>query len=160
MLVTGDMALGLNFFELETAVRHGIKLVVILLNNDGPSGERRQHKAFPAGHGERLLAYERAVAARVAQAEAALGPLASVGIGHPGNKNEVANWVLKKPSPDDRIAIAQALDRSLKALPQLIAGEMDKATALIHTSKPPRPKPPRPAPAADQAEGPPSAVKD
>ena len=75
-----------------------------------------------------------------------------VGIGHPGNKNEVANWVLKKPSPDDRIAIAQALDRSLKALPQLIAGEMDKATALIHTSKPPRPKPPRPTAPTPQAE--------
>jgi PTH1 family peptidyl-tRNA hydrolase len=71
-----------------------------------------------------------------------------VGIGHPGNKNEVANWVLKKPSPDDRIAIAQALDRALKALPQLIAGEMEKATALIHTSKPARPKPPRPQPIA------------
>jgi peptidyl-tRNA hydrolase, PTH1 family len=70
-----------------------------------------------------------------------------IGIGHPGNRNEVANWVLKKPSPDDRIAIAQTLDRSLKALPLLIAGDMDKATALIHTSKPPRPKPPRPAPA-------------
>jgi PTH1 family peptidyl-tRNA hydrolase len=68
-----------------------------------------------------------------------------LGIGHPGNKNEVANWVLKKPSPDDRIAIEQAVDRSLRALPHLIAGEMDKATALIHTSKPPRPKPPRPA---------------
>ncbi|MNT71518.1 hypothetical protein D3C72_2100110 [compost metagenome] len=52
--------------------------------------------------------------------------------------------MLKKPSPDYRIAIAQALDRSLKALPQLIAGDMDKAMALIHTSKPPRPKPPRP----------------
>lgn len=69
-----------------------------------------------------------------------------VGIGHPGNKNEVANWVLKKPPADDRIAIAQALDRSLKALPHLIAGDMDKAMAHIHTSKPPRPKPPRPAP--------------
>ena len=67
-----------------------------------------------------------------------------LGIGHPGNKAEVANWVLKKPSPDDRIAIAQAMDRSLKALGHLIDGEMDKATALIHTSKPPRPKPPRP----------------
>lgn len=67
-----------------------------------------------------------------------------VGIGHPGNRNEVANWVLKKPSPDDRIAIAQALDRSLKALPDLITGDMNKATAQIHTSKPPRPKPPRP----------------
>lgn len=80
-----------------------------------------------------------------------------VGIGHPGQKNEVANWVLKKPSPDDRIAISQALDRSLKALPQLIAGEMDKATALIHTSKPPRPKPPKPpkqpGPAAQDVDG-------
>ena len=57
VLVTGDMALGLNFFELETAVRHGLQLVVILLNNDGPSGERRQRKAFPAGDGERMLAY-------------------------------------------------------------------------------------------------------
>jgi peptidyl-tRNA hydrolase, PTH1 family len=76
-----------------------------------------------------------------------------IGIGHPGNKNEVANWVLKKPSPDDRIAITQALDRSLKALPQLIAGEMDKATALIHTSKPPRPKPPKPVAPAQAVEG-------
>lgn len=67
-----------------------------------------------------------------------------IGIGHPGNRNEVANWVLKKPSADDRIAILQAMDRGLKALPQLIEGDMDKATALIHTSKPPRPKPPRP----------------
>ena len=75
-----------------------------------------------------------------------------VGIGHPGNKNEVANWVLKKPSPDDRIAIAQTLDRSLRALPDLIAGQMDKATAVIHTSKPPRPKPPRkPAPEPGEA---------
>ena len=46
------------------------------------------------------------------------------------------------------IAIAQVMDRSLKALPHLIAGDMDKATALIHTSKPPRPKPPRPVPPA------------
>jgi PTH1 family peptidyl-tRNA hydrolase len=26
----------------------------------------------------------------------------------------------------------------------LMAGEMDKATLLVHTHKPPRPKPPRP----------------
>lgn len=68
-----------------------------------------------------------------------------IGVGHPGVKSEVVNWVLKKPSPDHRIAIEQCIDRSIKALPQLLAGEMDKATMLIHTSKPPRPKPPRPA---------------
>jgi PTH1 family peptidyl-tRNA hydrolase len=68
-----------------------------------------------------------------------------LGVGHPGDKSEVVGWVLKKPSLDHRIAIDQAIDRSLKALPQLLGGEMDKATMLIHTSKPPRPKPPKPA---------------
>ena len=69
-----------------------------------------------------------------------------LGVGHPGDKFEVVGWVLKKPSLDHRIAIDQAIDRSLKALPQLLAGEMDRATMLIHTSKPPRPKLPKPAP--------------
>jgi len=71
-----------------------------------------------------------------------------LGVGHPGVKAEVIDWVLKKPSPDHRIAIDQSIARALTALPQLLAGEMDKATLLIHTSKPPRPKPPRPEPAA------------
>jgi len=67
-----------------------------------------------------------------------------LGVGHPGVKSEVVSWVLKKPALDHRIAIEQSIDRSLKALPHLIAGDMDKATMLIHTSKPPRPKPPKP----------------
>ena len=67
-----------------------------------------------------------------------------LGVGHPGNKAEVINWVLKKPSPDHRIAIEQTIDRALKALPQFLAGDMEQATRLVHTSKPPRPKPPRP----------------
>ncbi len=71
-----------------------------------------------------------------------------LGIGHPGIKAEVINWVLKKPSLDHRIAIDQCIARALTALPNLLAGEMDKATLLIHTSKPLRPKPPRPEPAA------------
>lgn len=67
-----------------------------------------------------------------------------IGIGHPGEKSEVANWVLKKPAPDQREAIHQAIARSLQAAPELLSGAMDKATARIHTSKPPRPKPPKP----------------
>ena len=68
-----------------------------------------------------------------------------IGIGHPGMKTEVVDWVLKKPASDQREAIELAIARSLKALPDLLAGRMDQATALIHTSKPPRPKPPQPA---------------
>ena len=66
------------------------------------------------------------------------------GIGHPGVKTEVINWVLKKPPPEQRIAIGECISRSLKAVPHMARGEMDKATLIVHTSKPPRPKPPRP----------------
>ncbi|CAN1557017.1 aminoacyl-tRNA hydrolase [Limnohabitans sp. B9-3] len=68
-----------------------------------------------------------------------------IGIGHPGNKSEVANWVLKKPAPDQRSAIEDCVSRTSLALPHLLSGDMVKATQLIHTAKPPRPKPPRPA---------------
>jgi len=71
-----------------------------------------------------------------------------LGVGHPGDKAEVVNWVLKKPMLDHRIAIDQCIDRSLKALPAFLAGDMEKATLLVHTSKPPRahvPPPSRPA---------------
>jgi PTH1 family peptidyl-tRNA hydrolase len=67
-----------------------------------------------------------------------------LGIGHPGAKSEVIDWVLKKPAPDQREALHDCIERTLKAVPALLAGEMDKATLLVHTSKPPRPKPPRP----------------
>ena len=74
-----------------------------------------------------------------------------IGVGHPGIKAEVINWVLKKPSQEHRVAIEDCIARSLKAVPELLRGEMDKATMLIHTSQLPRPKPPRPAAMPDAA---------
>lgn len=68
-----------------------------------------------------------------------------LGVGHPGNKAEVINWVLKKPSLEHRLSVNQAIERSLKALPDLLQGDTEAATRLIHTSKPPRPKPAKPA---------------
>jgi PTH1 family peptidyl-tRNA hydrolase len=65
-----------------------------------------------------------------------------LGIGHPGVKTEVANYVLKKPSADHRSAIDKAITQSLEASHLLVAGDMDKALAMIH-AQPPRPKPPR-----------------
>lgn len=72
-----------------------------------------------------------------------------IGIGHPGVKSEVIHWVLKKPAPDQRTLIEDSITHALKAAPALLAGDMDKATQLVHTTKPPRPKPPRPAAAPD-----------
>ncbi len=76
-----------------------------------------------------------------------------LGIGHPGVKSEVINYVLRKPPPDEREAIEKGIALSLTALDLLLNGQMDRATMKIH-AKPPRPKPARPesAPQAD-AEG-------
>ncbi len=79
-----------------------------------------------------------------------------IGVGHPGVKAEVVNWVLKKPSPDHRNLIEDSIVHSLKAYPAMLAGDMDKATLQVHTTKPPRPKPPRPAAAATPAAGKPA----
>ncbi|MBA3599268.1 MAG: aminoacyl-tRNA hydrolase [Methylibium sp.] len=74
-----------------------------------------------------------------------------LGIGHPGVKAEVVNYVLGKPAAEHREAIAAAIDRSLGALDALLAGDTAKATMQLHTTKPPRPKPARPASATPQS---------
>lgn len=56
-----------------------------------------------------------------------------LGIGHPGVKSEVINWVLKKPLAAHQDAIEACITRSLKAVPLLLGGEMGKATMLLHT---------------------------
>jgi PTH1 family peptidyl-tRNA hydrolase len=73
-----------------------------------------------------------------------------LGIGHPGEKAEVPNYVLKKPSAEHREAIAKASEQSLKAVDAMLAGQMDRALQIVH-AQPPRPKPPRREPAAAAA---------
>ena len=65
-----------------------------------------------------------------------------LGIGHPGVKAEVVNYVLKKPAAEHREAIARATAQSLQALEPLLSGDMDRALAVVH-AQPQRPKPPR-----------------
>lgn len=66
-----------------------------------------------------------------------------LGIGHPGVKAEVVNYVLRKPPLAERELIDASIDRSLEALDLLLAGDMAQAMMKIH-AKPPRPKPPKP----------------
>lgn len=69
-----------------------------------------------------------------------------LGIGRPSERADVLNWVLKNPPLEQRIAVEQAVERGLTALPALLAGDTAQATLLVHTSKPQRPKPVRPVP--------------
>jgi len=66
-----------------------------------------------------------------------------LGIGHPGVRAEVVDYVLRKPASEQREAIEQNIARSLDALDLLLAGEMERAMMKVH-AKPPRPKPPKP----------------
>ncbi|HMN77575.1 MAG TPA: aminoacyl-tRNA hydrolase [Burkholderiaceae bacterium] len=66
-----------------------------------------------------------------------------LGIGHPGVRSEVVNYVLRKPAAEEREAIEKSIELSLAALDLLLAGEMERAMMKLH-AKPARPKPPRP----------------
>jgi PTH1 family peptidyl-tRNA hydrolase len=63
-----------------------------------------------------------------------------LGIGHPGDRNEVINYVLKPPRREEREEIDAALDRALLAWPTLARGEFNSATQKINTAPKAEPK--------------------
>jgi len=56
-----------------------------------------------------------------------------IGIGHPGDKNVVADYVLSSPSAPERELIESAIERCLEASPLLLAGHMHAAMLKLHT---------------------------
>jgi PTH1 family peptidyl-tRNA hydrolase len=66
-----------------------------------------------------------------------------LGIGHPGVKAEVVNYVLRKPPAEEREAIDKCIEQAISALPMMWEGDMERALMKVH-ARPPRPKPPRP----------------
>ncbi len=56
-----------------------------------------------------------------------------VGIGHPGDRNEVVNYVLKAPRVEEQTEIDTALDRALLSWPQLAEGNFEAAMKLLNT---------------------------
>jgi PTH1 family peptidyl-tRNA hydrolase len=65
-----------------------------------------------------------------------------IGIGHPGDKDLVADYVLNSPSPDDRVLIDESIERSLEVAPLILAGDLQAATMKLHTRKKPPPDEP------------------
>lgn len=61
-----------------------------------------------------------------------------IGIGHPGDRNQVVDYVLKKPRREERSLIEEAMERSLDAWPLLARGEYPAAMQKINS----RPAPP------------------
>ena len=59
-----------------------------------------------------------------------------VGIGHPGDKNLVAAYVLSKPSPTDLTLIDKALEEATDCVEILLKDGINKATNRLNSFKP------------------------
>lgn len=55
-----------------------------------------------------------------------------IGIGHPGDRNQVANYVLDRPSVADSKLIHEAIDRSAHQFQALLDGKYDTVMNLLH----------------------------
>lgn len=56
-----------------------------------------------------------------------------IGIGHPGDKNEVVNYVLKAPTKQESDALEANIHAASGVVPFLLAGDFDAAMLKLHT---------------------------
>jgi PTH1 family peptidyl-tRNA hydrolase len=66
-----------------------------------------------------------------------------LGVGKPPPGREGADYVLERPSAEEKTAIDAAIEKSLALLPQMLSGDMQAAMNKLHTDeKPPAKKEP------------------
>jgi PTH1 family peptidyl-tRNA hydrolase len=56
-----------------------------------------------------------------------------LGIGHPGDRNEVSDYVLNAPRKEERVLIDQALHRALEVAPLIVEGKLEAAMLKLHS---------------------------
>lgn len=56
-----------------------------------------------------------------------------LGIGHPGHRSQVHDYVLSPPSKHDYTLITDAIEQSMIILSELLQGNIEKAMQLLHT---------------------------
>ena len=56
-----------------------------------------------------------------------------IGIGHPGHKSEVTDYVLKKAPKHEQHLIEEAMDEALRIMPSLLEGNIQNAMQTLHT---------------------------
>lgn len=59
-----------------------------------------------------------------------------IGIGHPGDKNVVADYVLHRPAAEEQSAIDDAIKRALEVFPEILKGDLQAATQKLHSGEP------------------------
>ncbi len=56
-----------------------------------------------------------------------------IGVGHPGNKDQVVDYVLNNASRDDRILIDRDIDDAVSVMPDLASGALEQAMQSLHS---------------------------
>jgi len=56
-----------------------------------------------------------------------------LGVGHPGDKDQVTNYVLKRGSSDVEAAIEHNIDDAMAVMPELVDGNISAAMKKLHT---------------------------
>ncbi|OGA26154.1 MAG: aminoacyl-tRNA hydrolase [Betaproteobacteria bacterium RIFCSPLOWO2_02_FULL_67_26] len=79
-----------------------------------------------------------------------------IGIGHPGDRNAVTEYVLHKPAQEERAEMDAAIGRALEVLPLVLAGDLQGAMLKLHSAPEPAPRPAKaePPPASRTAAAP------
>lgn len=57
-----------------------------------------------------------------------------VGIGHPGERNEVSNYVLNAPRKEEQTLIDEAMQRAQEVAPLIIEGKLEAAMLKLHSA--------------------------
>lgn len=57
-----------------------------------------------------------------------------IGIGHPGHRDQVVNYVLGRPSATDEAYIRESIDRALGVMPQVLSGCLEAAMHSLHSA--------------------------
>ena len=58
-----------------------------------------------------------------------------IGVGHPGDRDQVVDYVLHRPGRDERESIDAAMRRALDVMPLAVAGEFERAMHKLHSEK-------------------------
>ena len=58
-----------------------------------------------------------------------------LGIGHPGHRDDVVDYVLTRPAAEDRDAIERAVDEAVAMMPQVVSGELARAMNALHSQR-------------------------
>lgn len=55
-----------------------------------------------------------------------------IGIGHPGDKDAVLDYVLRQPTKSEQKNILHAIDKGLDVIGDIVTGDIEKATRSLH----------------------------